>query len=66
MVSHRRDLSSPQILSNGSETSKSPVGVLGRVSEQLADPIEWGSGLHSDYRLTTHRKHHAHFPPRVA
>jgi hypothetical protein len=66
MVSHRRDLSSPQILSNGSETSESPIGVLGRVSGQLADPIEWGSGLHLDYPLTTHMKHHAHLPSRVA
>jgi hypothetical protein len=44
MVSHRREASSPWILSNGSGTSESPTGVLGHVFGPLADPYQMGLG----------------------
>jgi hypothetical protein len=44
MESHQREASSPQTLSNGTGSSKSPVGTLERASRPLADPYRTGHG----------------------
>jgi hypothetical protein len=52
MVSHRREVTISQILSNGFGTSESPTGILGRVFDCKPTPSEWGSGLHLDYQAS--------------
>jgi hypothetical protein len=64
MESHRREAPSPRTLSNGFGSSESPTGTFGA---RLWEPTltERGSGVHSDYPLATHWKHHVQRPPRV-